>query len=277
MNKKIDAIIIIFMIFSVGMTISFTIEPETNNEGIKIMSFNIHQFFIQDPSSVSEKQGDYIFNNLLNYLEDEKPDIIGLQEAEGARFSSGHIQGVAWLAEHLNMYYYYGNPTSDQIYGNAILSKWKIIESNHHIFPRPEGIERSVVEVTIESPFGNINIFNTHFAISRFNDAQIEAARKLIEIIGDKKAIITGDFNVNFEDDAYFILNNSLVQSSVIAGYELNSTEIYTASAANPTSKIDYIWLTENDWEVIDNSFKVGGDISISDHLAVIVELIPKL
>ena len=89
MNKKIDAIIIIFMIFSVGMTISFTIEPETNNEGIKIMSFNIHQFFIQDPSSVSEKQGDYIFNNLLNYIEDEKPDIIGLQEAEGRDFHQG--------------------------------------------------------------------------------------------------------------------------------------------------------------------------------------------
>ena len=108
MNKKLDAIIIILMIFSVGMTFSFTIEPETNNDGIKIMSFNIHQFFIQDPSSVSEKQGDYIFNNLLNYIENEKPDIIGLQEAEGARFSSGHVQGVAWLAEHLNMYYYYG-------------------------------------------------------------------------------------------------------------------------------------------------------------------------
>jgi len=106
MNKKIDAIVIIFMLFSVGMTISFTIEPETNDEGIKIMSFNIHQFFIQDPSAISEKQGDYIFSNLLSYIKNENPDIIGLQESEGARFSSGHIQGVAWLAEHLNMYYY---------------------------------------------------------------------------------------------------------------------------------------------------------------------------
>ena len=75
---------------------------------------------------------------LEDLLLDNIGDIIGLQESEGARFSSGNVQGVAWLAEQLDMYYYYGGSTQEQLYGNAILSVWPIIESTFEVYPRSE-------------------------------------------------------------------------------------------------------------------------------------------
>ncbi|RMG22110.1 MAG: hypothetical protein D6732_26195 [Methanobacteriota archaeon] len=262
------------LIFSTPMLLQPLIEEPANNT-ITVMSFNLHQYYVQDPSDLFLKTGLHTFAKVRDLIRNVGADIVGLQESEGDRLSSGNQNGIHWLAEQLDMYYYYGPPTSAQIYGDAILSRWPIIVQEWKQLPTPEGIERAIIRVIIDSPFGEIKVFNTHFEIDRFKEAQRQQANFVVDYVGDQKAMILGDFNTraDLNDEAYHILNNSFTYGLIEAGFHPNSTIGFTAPAANPTHKIDYIWLTPGDWNVVPNSYRAVGDPLTSDHRAVVIDI----
>ncbi|MHA2504413.1 MAG: endonuclease/exonuclease/phosphatase family protein [Candidatus Kariarchaeaceae archaeon] len=276
--RLVQALLISILLASSIMIIPTLVMPAAEDDGrITVMTYNIHQWFVADSGEATDKTGAYIFRELLSVIEDANPDIIGLQESEGARFSSGNVQGVAWLAEQLGMYYYYGGPTQEQLYGNAILSFWPIVETAYEIYPRPEGIERAMVQVSIDSPYGLLRMFNTHIEISRFDMAQKASILRLIDAVGDEPAIITGDFNVaaSRNQEGYFLMNDTFTYAMLEAGIPVNDSRGFTAPAGDPRAKIDYIWLSKGDWQVFPDSFKVVGNPDASDHLAVVVDILP--
>jgi len=275
MNKNVAFMIMACLVLSGMMTsIYLPVNPsEQQQQLIRVMSYNLHQYYVADDVMPFQKSGNYIFEDLLKVIQRESPKIIGFQEAEGGRLSSGNVQGVAWLAEQLDMYYYFGAPTSDQTYGNAILSEWPISTSEYKIYPRPEGIERTVTRVTINSPSGQLNVFNTHFEISRFQQAQNAQANYLINYVGSTPAIITGDFNTKFGDPTYNILNQSFTYGMIESGLAANASQGYTSPADNPRVKIDYIWLTRGDFNVVFNSYRTIGSGLTSDHLGILVDI----
>ncbi len=268
-------LVVFILIFSVPLLFQPLVE-EPEGDTLTVMSFNLHQYYIQDPSNLLEKTGLHTFSKVRDIIKSVDADIIGLQESEGNRLSSGNQNGVHWLAEQLDMYYYYGPPTSAQIYGNAILSKWPIIAQEWKQLPTPEGIERAIIRVVIDSPFGEILVFNTHFEIDRFKEAQRQQANFVIDYIGEQKAILLGDFNTraDLNDEAFHILNNTFTYGLIEAGFHANSTVAPTAPANNPTHKIDYIWLTKGDWNVVPYSYRAVGDPKASDHRAVVIDIL---
>ncbi len=265
---------LILLISSIPLFVPPASEPKSN-QIIRIMTYNIHQFYVADYVSTTEKTGRYVFEELLKVIEAANPDIIGLQENEGLRLSSGNQNGVLWLAEKLGMHYYYGPPTSAQIYGEAILSKWPIKEQEWKQLPSPEGIERGIARVVIDSPFGELLVFNTHFEIDRFKTAQREQANFVVEYVGGQKAIVLGDFNTRADqnDEAYHILYSAFTYGLVEAGFHPNATIGFSSPATDPTHKIDYIWLTRGHWTAVPNSYKTYGNPDASDHLGVLIEL----
>jgi len=277
--RQVNIILILLILVSSilifpAVIVEDSIRVEDGN--ITVMTYNVHQWFVADDVPVSQKTGEYIFTELLRVIKAENPDIIGLQESEGARFSSGNVQGVAWLAEQLDMYFYYGGSTQDQLYGNAILSVWPILESTFEVYPRPEGIERALVHSVIDSPYGELRIFNTHLEISRFSEAQIVATEYLIDYVGAGPAIITGDFNSAASSNLspYSLMNSSFTYAMLESGLSVNDSRGFTNNPANPSKKIDYIWLSRNHWQVLANTFRVIGNPLASDHLGVVVDLL---
>jgi len=267
-----STIVITQMIFSIPLILP----PEGGDvTSIRVMTYNIHQYYVQDPSELVQKTGHYIFEKLLEVIKSSKADIIGLQENEGERLSSGNQNGVVWLATQLGMYYYYGPPTSAQIYGEAILSRWPIVHQEWKAYPTPEGIERGIAYAVIDSPLGELNVYSTHFEIDRFPIAQREQAEFAVNYIGDKKAIVLGDFNTRSDEnnEAYHILYDAFTYGLVEAGNHENSSIGFTAPASNPSHKVDYIWLTRGDWNVVLGSYTVYGTPEASDHLAALIEL----
>ena len=253
------------------------ISPVEHSSGssIRVMSFNVHLYLTGEETPLSEKTGAFIFSELEGIIKDINPDIIGLQESEGNRLLSGTSDGVAWLASRLNMHYYYGPPTSAQIYGVSILSKWPIIQQEWKPMPLVDGIERALVSVKIDSPFGILNIYNSHFEIEVFLEDQEKQAQFVLDQIGSEPAIFLCDCNTNYTESTFQLLNESLTYSWIEAGNQPSDIAGATFSASNKTAKIDYIWLTSGDWSVTVGSAKTYGNRQASDHLAIVADISP--
>ena len=273
-DKKIITLIFagMMIISTLAMLGSLTPPANTSTDPIRIMTFNIHQWYVQDPDAISKKTGDATFDELLSVIEDANPDILGLQESEGNRISSSNQNGVAWLAAKLDMYYYYGPDTSDQIYGVSILSKWPIIKQETVSLPIEESIDRVAIIVTIDTPLGEINILNTHFQTSGYPIDQELQANKVIELISGDDYLIMGDFNAasTRNNEAYHILNGSLTDAWIAAGNPANSSLGFTSSAGNPRHRIDHIFFTPGAFNVLPGSMQVYGSDQASDHLAML-------
>ncbi len=274
MEKKIVTLIFVGMmiISTLAMIGSLTPPEDTSTDAIRVMTYNIHQGYVQDPSEVGDKTGDVIFAELLSVIEEANPDILGLQESEGGRISSSNQNIVSWLATKLDMYYYYGPATSDQIYGVSILSKWPIIKQETVFLPIEESIDRAAIIVTIDSPFGEINVLNTHFQTSGYPIDQKLQADKVVELVSGDDYLVMGDFNSasTRNDEAYHILNGSLTDAWIAAGNPANSSVGFTSSASNPKNRIDHIFFTPGAFTVLTGSMQVYGSDQASDHLAML-------
>lgn len=273
-GKKLVTLVFtgMMIISTLAMLGSLTPPENLSTEPIRVMTYNIHQWYVQDPDAVSEKTGDAIFDELLSVIEDANPDILGLQESEGNRISSSNQNGVAWLAAKLDMYYYYGPATSDQIYGVSILSKWPIIKQETISLPIVDSIHRVAIIVTIDSPLGEINVLNTHFQTSGYPEDQKLQADKVIELVAGDDYLLLGDFNAasTRNNEAYHILNGSLTDAWIAAGNPANSSLGFTSSASNPRHRIDHIFFTPGAFNVLPGSMQIYGSDAASDHLAML-------
>ena len=275
-NKYYALIILIIITLGFNITTLFVTE-NLGNDSIKVMTYNVHQFYVQNQDTASRMTGEYTFNKLLDLIKSENPDIIALQESEGSRLSSGNQNGVFWLASKLRMHYYYGPSTAEQIYGVSFLSKWPIKTSEWVQMPNEESIERVIINAVIDSPFGEISVYNTHFQTSSYKLDQRNQANFLLDYVVNDRAIIFGDFNTasTTNGEAYHLLNSTFTYAWIEDGNHPNATNGFTSPAADPRNKIDFIWLTPNDWMVITGSVRVIGDETMSDHKAVVAELTP--
>jgi endonuclease/exonuclease/phosphatase family metal-dependent hydrolase len=135
------------------------------------------------------------------------PDVIGMQEVlhyqgfdQGALVAEGLGYHVAWGEASEN----HGFPT-----GNAILSRWPI--ARKEVIPLPHGDSderRSIVFAELDSPYGKIPFFTTHFNW-KFHHGHIRVlqAKALAEAvarlapIGGFPPIVVGDFNASPDTD----------------------------------------------------------------------------
>ncbi|MHA1650387.1 MAG: endonuclease/exonuclease/phosphatase family protein [Candidatus Helarchaeota archaeon] len=238
---------------------------------VKFMTYNIHFGVGMDDELNLER--------IVQNIRVENPDIIGLQEVENGRITSGGIHMAEWIARALGMYYYYYPAVNEHAFGCALLSRYPIVNITAYDMPTIQ-LERVLIHGTIQlnSTF-TLDVFVTHLGLSNDNTtAQIQfILDKTSKIPGPK--VLMGDFN----------LWNNTPQIKNVTSFFIDTASAYNPSnpgdtfpswpAPEPGNRIDYIFAT-NFTALIDSHVVTDMIPGIhaayefgSDHLPVVTTL----
>jgi hypothetical protein len=116
--------------------------------------WTIH-FSLDNDMWSSEKR----IENLLRELE---VDVVGLLESDLQRIIMGNRDTTQYLAEALGMYVDYGPGPNKHTWGAALLSKFPIVNSTHHLLPSPVGELAPAIHATIDAYGELVDVFVFH-------------------------------------------------------------------------------------------------------------------
>jgi endonuclease/exonuclease/phosphatase family metal-dependent hydrolase len=89
-------------------------------------------------------------------------DVIGLLESDLQRIIMGNRDTTQYLAEDLGMYVDYGPGPNKHTWGSALLSKFPIVNSTHHLTPSPVGELAPAIEATLDVYGTLVDVFVFH-------------------------------------------------------------------------------------------------------------------
>ncbi|KAI1171524.1 Frag1/DRAM/Sfk1 family protein [Nemania sp. FL0916] len=89
-------------------------------------------------------------------------DVIGLLESDLQRIIMGNRDTTQILAEELGMYVDYGPGPNKHTWGAALLSKFPIINSTHHLLPSPVGELAPAIHATLDMYGELVDVFVFH-------------------------------------------------------------------------------------------------------------------
>lgn len=247
-------------------------KPEKDKE-IIFMTYNIHFGYGVDD--------DLNLERIAQNIQNEEAEIIGLQEIDNGRITTGGIDMGLWLANRLNMYYYEYFPSieNEHTRGCGILSKYPIDSAHGYDIPS-ESMQRVMVHIVIKIDDNlKLNIFVVHVGLSEEDtEKQIEF---ILETIDDETKfsdpqVLMGDFNLENDtdeikeilkvfDDTYEEYNNN--RENTFPSYDLYGSK---------HESIDYIFA--RGYDEIEDSYIVDDMIKNentpseygSDHLPVV-------
>jgi endonuclease/exonuclease/phosphatase family metal-dependent hydrolase len=196
----------------------------------------------------------------------ESPDIVGLQEVITTPHGDALDQGKA-IAEGLGYEVAFGRSHGEGFsFGNAVLSRWPIVRSENHELPGGEGTEpRTLLCTELDTPFGRLPFFVTHFAW-RYHEgavrqAQAVAVAEHVAAFSDPRAapaVLVGDFNAEPEADEVRYLKGQtalgrgrcvyFVDAFAIAGdggkgATFSKHNPFAAPLREPDRRIDYVFV----------------------------------
>ncbi|KAH6654207.1 Frag1/DRAM/Sfk1 family-domain-containing protein [Truncatella angustata] len=102
---------------------------------------------------------EYRMRDLIKELE---IDVIGLLESDLQRIIMGNRDTTQFLAEDLGMYVDYGPGPNKHTWGAALLSKFPIVNSTHHLLPSPVGELAPVIHATLDCYGELVDVFVFH-------------------------------------------------------------------------------------------------------------------
>ncbi|KAF3490962.1 calcofluor white hypersensitive protein [Arthroderma uncinatum] len=94
-------------------------------------------------------------------------DVVGLLESDLQRIIMGNRDTTQFLAEDLGMYVDYGPGPNKHTWGCALLSKFPILNSTHHLLPSPVGELAPAIHATID-------MYGEHVDVVVFHSGQEE-------------------------------------------------------------------------------------------------------
>jgi len=95
-------------------------------------------------------------------IRDVELDIVGLLESDLQRAIGGFRDMTQFLAEDLGMYVDYGPGPNKHTWGAALLSKFPIINSTHHLLPSPVGELAPAIHATLDIYGQMIDVIVSH-------------------------------------------------------------------------------------------------------------------
>ena len=110
-------------------------EPASEPPTLRVLTYNIHHGEGED--------GEFDLERLAEVILDAAPDVVALQEVDrGTRRSSG-VDQAAVLGELTGMHSTFAEamPYDGGSYGEAVLSRWPLVDSKGHALPFQEGQE----------------------------------------------------------------------------------------------------------------------------------------
>ena len=88
---------------------------------------------------------------MRDLIKEMEIDVIGLLESDLQRIIMGNRDTTQFLAEDLGMYVDYGPGPNKHTWGAALLSKFPIVNSTHHLLPSPVGELAPAIHATLEA------------------------------------------------------------------------------------------------------------------------------
>lgn len=116
--------------------------------------WTIH-FGLDEPLFTSERR-------MAQLLRELEVDVVGLLESDTQRIIMGNRDPTQYLAEELGMWVDYGPGPNKHTWGCALLSKFPIVNSTHHLLPSPVGELAPAIHATIDAYGELVDVFVFH-------------------------------------------------------------------------------------------------------------------
>ena len=207
---------------------------------------------------------------IARVIEGSGADVVCLQEVSRGWVINGSADTLLWLSDRLNMDYYMFMPASDDVWGNAVLSRYPLKKIKSGFLPRLGApLRRSYILAGVElEGMEDINVMCVH--IHHIKDEGWIREEQVDEILkewgGLERTAIIGDFNAEIiEPEIRKIYDAGLIDSQLELGEEEKLTWVHY----EPFRRIDYIWATR-DLAISDVDVPYS---TASDHLPVVVSI----
>lgn len=231
---------------------------------LRVMSYNIHHGEGTD--------GKLDLERIAKVIKDAKVDLVAVQEVDRNTRRTRGVDQAADLARLTGMQGTFGKAMdySGGEYGQAVLSRWPLIEPKTHRLPTtPPREQRVALEVKVRPPgLPELTFVGTHLDHVRDETDRVAQARDLNRLLVRKDAgptILLGDMNAQPDSQPMRIL---LEHWNDTSGKEL----VPTCPAEKPTIKIDWILLLKGHrWRVVSST--VIEEKAASDHRPIVAEL----
>ena len=211
---------------------------------MKIMTYNVQH-------CKNYLEGNIDYELIAKIIRESGAELVGLNEMFNEGETSKYPNQTRILSE-LSGYesYYFAEAIkirSESPYGNAILSKSKMVSTETVIIPDPNPRQykgyyetRCVLKAKFEN---GLTVLIVHVGLNP--DEQENAIKTLLENITDEKCIVMGDFNVEPGDPLLAPIRERMQD----AADKFDAPKLSWPSD-KPTVKIDYIFAS-NDIEII--------------------------
>jgi len=232
---------------------------------VRVLSYNIHHGEGVD--------GVFDLERLARIILSVEPDLVALQEVDRATTRSSGVDQVTELGRLTGLQAAFGKAMdfADGGYGNAVLSRWPLLEIENHILPAGEGHEPRValaVRVGIGESGREILFIGTHLDHTRDPTDRMAQAGRINELLlpdAGLPMILAGDLNAIPESEAMSVLLEAWTDAAV------NDPEP-TSPSDDPGRRIDYVlYRPANDWRVVE--VRVVEEKVASDHRPLLAVL----
>lgn len=227
----------------------------SGDQAMVVMSFNI-----QHCMNFLTKRRDYAA--IADAVARCRADIVGLNEVIGGyRFLGlgSQPRKLARLTGFKNRFFAKAITIPRGAYGNALLSRYPILEAERIKIPYPSkrnGMGHYEKRCILKAHLANgYTVLVTHFGLNR--DEQENAVAAVLENLTEKKCILMGDFNVQPDNDVLSPIRERMRDTAGLLG-----NAAFSFPSDSPKKKIDYIFVSK-DIELISAEIP---PITASDH-----------
>ncbi len=227
---------------------------------LRVLTWNIHS---ENP------------DRLAQAINASGADVVALQEVDAYRDRSGCRHQAFEIAQRLGMHARLGaNIRSGEecgngrqaLYGDAVLSRYPILEWKHTLLPNQGGEQRGMTETVLDVDGRRVRVVATHFEYASLSERRAQAHAVVARLEGSAEpTVVMGDLNGEPDDSGLAPLRDAFTDAWATAG----DGDGYTNPARAPHRRIDYVFVrgaTPTSAEVRDDT--------TSDHLAVRADLV---
>lgn len=254
---------------------SLKLDPPLSNANtsavLRAMAYNIHWAAGPDGEVDTQRISDFIIAKDV--------DIVGFNEV--ARFWSLRASGrdiIGEIAQQTGMSFVFDNNkqglSGNDSFGNAILSKYPILEREHRLLPVVgDNEQRGWHKVIVDMNGKFISFCTTHLAHNS-NLERVMCGTNLNQWVDDEvfPVIMVGDFNDTPNTPIYDLLEKKWIDIWPIAG---DGTLGRTVPCPGPPgARIDYIWKAKTSTSLIPTNAEVGLSLEASDHFSVMSQFV---
>jgi endonuclease/exonuclease/phosphatase family metal-dependent hydrolase len=252
------------LVFRLAVLTTFLVlVPHTFAKTIRVMTYNIHVGIGMDKKLDLQRIADVI--------NDEKPDLVGLQEVDRGVQRTQRIDEIVELSKLTRMDYAFAFnlPYQGGQYGVAILSRFPIRATEHRLYKNlREAERRGFIRAEVKIDGRVVHFVTTHLDYQH-DDGRLFEAQQMLTFLSDVKGplIVVGDFNDIPAGDTY-----KLMRSLFYDAWELRAGEDgFSYPADKPAKRIDYIFMRRTDEIKAKRAWVVN--TLASDHIPVVAEL----